>query len=180
MTDTQAALIQHLATLRTRETAAAQLMAGQAKPHTKCPDKAAKLPETERAQLTTVHKWEARHKMHPTDFTRTKLAKAQARLANTQRQMAKLARNPFIKDLRQLRKEIAKTERALARIEQANNKKQKELSALLTELYDIDSITGVITKRANSMPIKSATIMVNGVRFGIDKARQLLLAGGLV
>lgn len=180
MTDhTKSELLRQLATLRMREAAAVQLTEGRTTTHTKRTDLAAKLPETERAQLSVVHKWEARHRVKPSPFTKTKLAKAKLRLHATQRQIAKLALVPFIEELAVLRLDIVQVERALRRIERDKSKKQKELSIVLTELYDIDSITHVITKRSNGMPIKSATIMVNGERIGLETARQLLMAGDL-
>lgn len=177
---TQTELARHLAALRQREAAAVQLLGSKPKSCNKCPDKAAKLPETERERLMLVRKWEARHKVKPSDFTKVKLDKARARLANTQWQMIKLARNIFADELIALRKEITKVEKALVKLEQANDTEQKTLSVLLTELYDIDNITGDITKRVTGMPIRSPTIMVKGNRLSINKARQLLLAGGLV
>ena len=181
MTDhTKSELLRQLATLRVRETAAATLVEGKTTTATKCPVKAAKLPERERAQLSVLRKWEVRYKVRPSLFTQTKMNRAQERLANTQRQMAKLARNPFADELVYLRKDIRQIERMLAKIERVATEQQKALTLVLTELYDIDSITRVITKRSTGMPIKSTTIMVNGERIGLETARQLLMAGSLV
>lgn len=181
MTDTRALIQRKLDTLRAREAAAKQLLAGQGRVRRKSPDKAAKLPETERAQLKLVAKWETLHKHYPNTYTQTKYERACARLANTQRQLAKLTLQPFAEELAQLHKEIVELERVLAVIDQVAAEYHRELWELLTERYAIDNITGSITLRATGGSVSSySEIMVKGKRYTLQYVRQVLLTGGLV
>lgn len=180
MTDARALLQHKLDALRVRETAAKQLLVGEGRPYRKSPEKAAKLPETEREQTKLVAKWELAYKLDPTEFNHTKFQRACGRLANTQRQIAKLAQLPFAEELAQLRMEIVEIEQALAVVERIAAEYKRDLWELLTERYAIDSITGDITLRATGGRVTATTVMVEGVRHPLSKIRETLLTGGLV
>lgn len=180
MTDARALLQHKLDTLRVREAAAKQLLVGQGRPYRKSPEKAAKLPETEREQLKLVAKWQLTYQLDPTEYNHTKFERACARLANTQRQIAKLEQLPFAEELAQLRKEIVEIEQALVVVERIAAGYKRDLWELLTERYAIDSITGDITLRATGGRVTTTTVMVEGVRHPISKIRETLLTGGPV
>lgn len=180
MTDARALLQHKLDALRVREEAAKQLLVGQGRVCRKSPEKAAKLPDTEREQTKLVAKWELAFQLDPSEYNSTKYERACSRLANTQRQIAKVAQLPFAEEFKQLHKEIAEIEQALAVVERIAAEYKRDLWELLTERYAIDSITGDITLRATGGRVTATTVMVEGVRHPLSKIRETLLTGGLV
>lgn len=180
MTDVRALLHHKLDALRVREAAAKQLLVGEGRLYRKSPEKAAKLPETEREQLKLVAKWELAFQREPSEYNRTKYERACARLANTQRQLAKVAQQPFAEEFKQLHKEIVEVEQALVVVERITAEYKRDLWEVLTERYAIDSITGDITLRATGGRVTATTVMVEGVRHPLSKIRETLLTGGLV
>lgn len=180
MTDTRALLQHKLDTLRVREAAAKQLLVGQGRVCRKNPDKAAMLPRTEREQTKLVAKWELAFQREPSEYNRTKYERACARLANTQRQITKLAQTPFVEEFKQLHKEITEVEHVINLLDKLITNYKRDLWEVLTERYVIDSITGDIMVRATGGRVTITTVMVDGVRHPLSKIREILLTGGLI
>ena len=180
MTPIEIELTYKVEALRVREAAAYQLLGGETGACNKRADLVAKLPDTERKLASLVAKWEAQYMIDPSEYSYAKYERARIRLANTQRQRAKVSNNPMTEELKAIREEIAALVMTLATLARHESEKQKLLWDILTERYAIDNITGGITVRATGSPVTAPFLTVNSVRHPIETVRQILLTGGLV
>jgi len=179
MRDILAELKQRADGLLARIEAANTLLRGDTTQYRKRADLVAKLPETLLKQEALVNKWQGIYNHAPIEYNREKLARAQARLRGTQRQVAKLAASPIANELAEMKAERTSLLAAIAVIEQHNEQSQSSLLEVLTERYVIDSISGDIIVRATGAPVTAAMLTVNGIRHPIKVVRELMLSGEL-